>query len=671
MSTGEGEHSPLCAEQSNPSNDVSDSTTDSSEAATPLTGPKLMMHMPSEGRPNVELHNAGGAGSESDSGSSVCSNSEERRSYHLSDIQTGLRSWAIRNSIALSSVTSLLKVLRMHPYYEDLPKDARTLMRTPRNPGQQISRMAPGEYCHFSLNSGLKDALRQRTVLPSHVELSFNIDGLPLAKSSKTEMWPIQCLVKGGNSPPFLVGAYCGRSKPLSQNEFLKRFVEELQDLLREGITINGKVVHMKMQYAIVEFVETKEVEVVPCSWIRGNKCLWPNRPSNKVVRMVKKGSPPGMDCAEYNAQVKGIFVSYRDARLKLPISELTSDMNSDVPAKRRRVPKVIESEDDFPPVPGSFILAAKEATTRQGEHLSATTHPWKDTAGPSSRRSPRSDISSDADDCRTGTPAHTPVPLAVPSPPGIMESDDISVARSETMHSSATSTDDRPLPRRSRSETVQPSVRSIDERSMPLRAQSETMHPLATSMEERPLPRRSRSETVQPVVPTIEERPMPLHEFQRQVLRMLNIIRLNQQQQDDVLHSLVPSKIAAVVADDALVVPKPLDSIEQLQEFENGLTSETEKKLVVELAQLGRSTCKMAVKRMLCHLLTNNLGMLYSWLGNKGKERFRDLKTVNIILRAVRQIRKLEKTTEYEVETEVKSWLRHAKERHGRLQKD
>ncbi|XP_064469258.1 uncharacterized protein LOC135383893 [Ornithodoros turicata] len=139
---------------------------------------------------------------------------------------------------------------------------------------------------------------------------------------------------------------------------------------------------------------------------------------------------------------------------------------------------------------------------------------------------------------------------------------------------------DDRPLPRRSRSETVQPSVRSIDERSMPLRAQSETMHPLATSMEERPLPRRSRSETVQPVVPTIEERPMPLHEFQRQVLRMLNIIRLNQQQQDDVLHSLVPSKIAAVVADDALVVPKPLDSIEQLQEFENGLTSETEKKL-------------------------------------------------------------------------------------------
>ncbi|XP_064462782.1 uncharacterized protein LOC135373623 isoform X3 [Ornithodoros turicata] len=247
----------------------------------------------------------------------------------------------------------------------------------------------------------------------------------------------------------------------------------------------------LQMQYAIVEFVEAKEVEVVPCSWIRGNKCLWPNRPSNKVVRMVKKGSPPGMDCAEYNAQVKGIFVSYRDARLKLPISELTSDMNSDVPAKRRRVSKVIESEDDFPPVPGSFILAAKEATTRQGEHLPATTHPWKDTAA------------------RSET-VH----------PSVRRIDERSMplrAQSETMHTLATSMEERPLPRRSRSETVHPSVRRIDERSMPLRAhslaaQSETMHRLATSMEERPLPRRSRSETVQPVVPTIEERPMPLH---------------------------------------------------------------------------------------------------------------------------------------------------------------
>lgn len=45
--------------------------------------------------------------------------------------------------------------------------------------------------------------------------------------------------------------------------------------------------------YAIVEFDDKKEktVDIVPCSWLDGDKCLWPNVLPNKATRMAKKGS--------------------------------------------------------------------------------------------------------------------------------------------------------------------------------------------------------------------------------------------------------------------------------------------------------------------------------------------------------------------------------------------
>ncbi|XP_064463446.1 uncharacterized protein LOC135374412 [Ornithodoros turicata] len=357
------------------------------------------------------------------------------------------------------------------------------------------------------------------------------------------------------------------------------------------------------MQYSLVEFIKTKEIEVVPCSWVRGSKCLWPNRPSSKVAQMAKKGYPPGTDCTEYTVRVKGIFVSYHAARLKLPLFEMTSDINSDVPAKRKRIAKVIESEDeDFPPVPPTFLHTNQDPTRRQAQHASSATRASNDTEEQSSFRSQVSDASSD-----TGMPASCSGSFAAPSPLSAADTDDISTLRSENVL----------------------------------------------------CPSRSA-----------EERPMPLREFQRQVLRMLNIIRLNQQEQGDLLSGFLCSRPDTLVTEETLIFPEPLDTVEQLEEFESGLTPETEKKLVIELARLGGSSSKMAVKRMLHHLLTNNLGMLYSWLGNKGKERFKDLKIVNIMLRAVRQIKRLEKTTEFDVETEVKSWLRHAKDRQSRLQK-
>lgn len=62
-------------------------------------------------------------------------------------ILTELRSWAIDTHTPLTHVSSLLTILNKH-YGKPFPKDARTLLRTPRAPIVPIE-MEPGQYYHY------------------------------------------------------------------------------------------------------------------------------------------------------------------------------------------------------------------------------------------------------------------------------------------------------------------------------------------------------------------------------------------------------------------------------------------------------------------------------------------------------------------------------------------
>lgn len=64
-------------------------------------------------------------------------------------------------------------------------------------------------------------------------------------------------------------------------------------------------------------------------------------------------------------------------------------------------------------------------------------------------------------------------------------------------------------------------------------------------------------------------------------MLRILNVLRLNQQQQGDLLSSLVPLKTAILDPEQPLFVPEPLDSRDQLEALENAMTPDREKQLV------------------------------------------------------------------------------------------
>ncbi|XP_070396658.1 uncharacterized protein [Dermacentor albipictus] len=189
-----------------------------------------------------------------ESGSSE-SDSEERTSVH-DGLQDSLREWANEYGIKRRALTALLKTLRTQRGLHQLPEDGRTLMQTPRKNLDEfpICALAPGKYCHFGLAVGLQRSLSHVEKLPAVIPLSFNVDGLPLSKSSKMQLWPIQCLPRGcGNVPPFVVGAFAGQSKPSSSNDFLRPFVRELQTLLVQGVNINGDTVQVTVASVICD----------------------------------------------------------------------------------------------------------------------------------------------------------------------------------------------------------------------------------------------------------------------------------------------------------------------------------------------------------------------------------------------------------------------------------
>lgn len=145
-----------------------------------------------------------------------------------------LRAWAVEYNVSHMALTFLLKLLRKEGHIE-LPKASRTLLRTPKN--VKVTNIGKGRYWYRSLKDKLSDVC-EMIKCPSVLKLSIHIDGLPPYRSSKLEFWPIQCSIKGVNIKPFFVGLHLGRSKPTSVEMFLRSLLDNLHDLLENGLGI-------------------------------------------------------------------------------------------------------------------------------------------------------------------------------------------------------------------------------------------------------------------------------------------------------------------------------------------------------------------------------------------------------------------------------------------------
>lgn len=160
-------------------------------------------------------------------------------------IENDLREWALTYKITHIALSNLLVILRKNGM-KKLRKDARTVLRTPRE--ISVRKMGDGEYWHNGLAKSIRDAFGTIEEDKS-IFLTFNMDGLQPKESSKYQVWPI--LAEIHDMPkmrPLVVGIYAGCSKPPSPNEYLTEFCNELNDVVENGVFLNGHTISVKIR---------------------------------------------------------------------------------------------------------------------------------------------------------------------------------------------------------------------------------------------------------------------------------------------------------------------------------------------------------------------------------------------------------------------------------------
>ena len=188
-----------------------------------------------------EVVEASLAATESDEECEDVISTENEASDEEINLQTKLHEWALKHDINASALSDLLNLLQHdHPY---LPKDARTLLKTPKS--IEIIPMDSGHYYYFGISKGLKGFLSNLVITSDMfsdgiIHLALNVDGIPLFNSSVAGIWAILARVCNFTSVVFTVGIYQGTGKPASVHAFLHDTIEEMKLLLENGFHENG-----------------------------------------------------------------------------------------------------------------------------------------------------------------------------------------------------------------------------------------------------------------------------------------------------------------------------------------------------------------------------------------------------------------------------------------------
>ena len=143
-------------------------------------------------------------------------------------LRQDLSNWALRNNITHKAINELLSIFLSYVPKCLLPKDARTLLHTPRT--SNCTKIQGGDYLHLGVEQMLKFYAQmyvEANISVQYIDLSLNIDGLPLSRSSSNSFWPIlvaDTILKRIQ----IVGIYYGYKKPESSNELLDKFIDEI-----------------------------------------------------------------------------------------------------------------------------------------------------------------------------------------------------------------------------------------------------------------------------------------------------------------------------------------------------------------------------------------------------------------------------------------------------------
>lgn len=164
------------------------------------------------------------------------------------ELADSLAAWANECFVKHNALDKLLHLLQRAGH--NLPSTARCLLKTPK--GVSVSNKSGMQYIYLDIQKQLRKFVKRipesRIDEIQQLEISMNIDGLPLFKSCSTCFWPILCAVM--NVKPvqvFPIAILCGSSKPINL-DFLNDSVDDINVLLRHGLTVNDKhfTIHLR-----------------------------------------------------------------------------------------------------------------------------------------------------------------------------------------------------------------------------------------------------------------------------------------------------------------------------------------------------------------------------------------------------------------------------------------
>lgn len=152
-----------------------------------------------------------------------------------------LRAWHCGNKCTQTATTELLQILRSEVRFPDLPKRCETLVKTPTGK-VEIREVTPGIYWHCGIEKNLSllhEDIKNNLKIGDTIRITVGIDGIPMAKSSGSQFYPILGLIDE-LSEVFVIGCYHGNHKPKDFNDFLKDFVKEMSHLIANGFECEG-----------------------------------------------------------------------------------------------------------------------------------------------------------------------------------------------------------------------------------------------------------------------------------------------------------------------------------------------------------------------------------------------------------------------------------------------
>ena len=153
-----------------------------------------------------------------------------------------------------SQIDEMLKLFNKHKI-GSLPLSSRTMLKTPRNINiKQISNMY---YYHFNIRNCIINNL---SVNYPHfngdvINISMNIDGIPLFNSSKKSLWPILLSLNIKPDTVFVVTLThsIGNNTKPTNHDYLKECLSELKDLENNGILYNNIIIKINISAVICD----------------------------------------------------------------------------------------------------------------------------------------------------------------------------------------------------------------------------------------------------------------------------------------------------------------------------------------------------------------------------------------------------------------------------------